>query len=86
MSLERETGERQILAGDKASPPCRVLPGFEPACAGGSLQMGSALAAAYRVPHRSSSPLWLMLAQNVLQHHAHSRGKPLYTMIARGPQ
>ena len=77
---------RTYLAGDKGSPPCRVKLGFEPACAGGSRQMGSALAEAYRLPQRSSRPLCLMLAQNLRQHHVHSRGWPLYTMIGQSSQ
>ena len=37
--------------GEKQTPPCRVLLGFEPAFAGGALPTGSALAPAYRVAH-----------------------------------
>src|SRR3990172_451870 len=56
-----------------ASPPCRVLPGFEPACAGGILPTGFALAEAYRVPRLSQDPISMVLAQNDVPHHGHSR-------------
>jgi len=57
----------------RKAPLCRVLRDFEPAFAGGILPVGSALAEAYRVLHWTPDPLWLVLAQNLLLHHVHSR-------------
>ena len=58
-----------------------MLRDFEPAFAGGILPVGSALAVAYRVLHRTPDPLWLVLAQNLLLHHVHSRDIIRYTTI-----
>lgn len=44
--------------------------------------MGFALAAAYRVPHRSPAPSQYVLAQNGLPHHVHSRVEAMYTTIS----
>ena len=55
------------------APPCRVLRDFEPAFAGGILPVTFALAEAYRVVHRTTDPIYQVLAQNLLLHHEHSR-------------
>lgn len=85
---DEQKNQRKLLAftGYQGAPPCRVLLGFEPAYAGGVLQMGSALAEAYRVPHPSEDSLSLMLAQNDMPHRVHSRDVSWYTTIARPQQ
>jgi len=50
-----------------------VLLDFEPAIAGGILPVTFALAEAYRVIHRTTNPIYQVLAQNLLLHHEHSR-------------
>ena len=65
----------------REAPLCRVLRDFEPAFAGGILPVGSALAETYRVLHWTPDPLWLVLAQNLLLHHVHSRDNIMYTTI-----
>jgi len=50
-----------------------VLRDFEPAFAGGILPVTFALAEAYRVIHRTTEPIYQVLAQNLLLHHEHSR-------------
>lgn len=63
----------RVARNAKDTPPCRVLPGFEPAIAGGIRPLVSALAAAYRVLQLIQDPFVQVLAQNVVLHHAHSR-------------
>jgi len=59
--------------------PCAT--GSEPAFAGGIWRMRFALAEAYRVSHQISNSLYLVLAQNGMWHHQHSRDTCIYTMI-----
>ncbi len=80
MGQKNEPAQRRICGWPKA-PLCRVLPSFEPAGAGGIVPAASALACAYRVHRSRSNPLSLVLAQNGLPHHQHSRAEPIYTMI-----
>jgi hypothetical protein len=69
---------KQPLAQSPAMP-CAT--GSEPAFAGGIRRMRFALAEAYRVSHQISNPLYLVLAQNGMSHHQHSRDTTIYTMI-----
>ena len=69
---------KQPLAQSPAMP-CAT--GSEPAFAGGIWRASFALAEAYRVPHRISNSLYLVLAQNGRSHHQHSRDETIYTMI-----
>jgi len=56
---KNEEGHRfpPVASMREVAPPCRVLRGFEPAFAGGDRTTGFALAAAYRVPRLSATPI-----------------------------
>lgn len=58
------------------TPPCRVLPRFEPAFARFCALLGSfALAKAYRGTSVSWASIVIVGTSLIMQHHAHSRVK-----------